>query len=48
MLDYNIAMNAGVPTLDMIDMEREVVVVIHVKEMQTRFVVEAFTILFML
>ena len=46
MLDLAIVMNAGVPTLDMINMEKEGVVMIHVQEMLTRFAVEAFTILF--
>ena len=46
MLDLAIAMNAGVLTQAMIDMEKELVVMIHVQEMQTRFVVEACVSLF--
>ena len=48
MLDLAIVMNARVPTLVMIDMEQEVVVMIHVQEMQTRYVAGAGTTRFML
>ena len=41
-------MNAGVPTLDMINTEKELVVICHVQEMQTRNVVDAGETLFIL
>ena len=47
MLDYSPVLSAGVPTLDMIDMEKEGVVMIRAQGMQTRFVVEALVTLFM-